>query len=676
MFSALRQLLLSEAERWMLWLPVLLGCGIYFYFSLSVEPSIYAGISAFSASVSGILLAKRWAFLRMLMLAMAMFALGFAAAQFQAWRLDTSTLERPIPFTHLRGHLAQVIDTEEGMKLVIDNPVAEKNWKPLELPQRIRLNLRTAEPQLAAGQEIRLRGGLFPLPQPVLPGGYDIARHFYFEGIGAVGYALPNIEIISQNPPNAWQEKLSALRQHISRLIRTEISGAAGTIADSLITGEQSAIPKQVREDMAIAGIAHILSISGLHLSLVAGILFVALRQLLVFIPMLALRFPVKKIAAFFALLGTAAYLALAGFPVAANRSFVMAALVLGTVIFDRQVLSMRSVALAAMLILLVSPESLMGPSFQLSFAATAAIVALYETYARKPLAGKFFDSWLLKPWFYLTGIVLTSLVAGLATTPFVILHFQQFTIYQVIANLGTSPLLSFLVMPAAMLAMLGMPFGLQDIGLTLMQYGIDGIIRLSHWVAGLPMAVSYVPGFPAWGMALMTFGGFWFCFWRQKWRMIGIPLVLAGAASLWTMTPPDVVIAPEAVQVALRLHDGHYAMVKGGTRNFTAKIWAESLGFTEYADLKQLPEWKCDRAGCFYQSERLTLSLPKRREVAAEDCVPNTLMIADFYPDCRGKNVIARPKNAMALWLNSDSIVKKQSISYVMRRGASQNVH
>lgn len=660
--------LLEEQERWLLWFPVAMGLGVLLYFGLRHEPQPFVGVSALVLTLPALWRWKRFPLLRTILLGCFGIALGFSAAQFQAQRVTTPVLERPVRMTTLRGHLSQIQDTEDGMKLIISHPVMENARYPVNLPEKIRLNLRKPEPHLQTGQQIRLRAGLFPLPQPALPGGYDIARHFYFQGIGAVGFGLAPVEILEQNDLSNAEEWLNNLRHLFSRNIRQKMPGAEGTIADALITGEQSAIPKAVREDMAVAGIAHMLSISGLHLTLVAGIMFVAVRFLLVLIPGLALRYPIKKWAALIALLGSFAYLALAGFPVAANRSFVMVALVLSAVILDRQVLSLRSVALAAILILLWTPESLLGPSFQLSFAATVAIVALYEVYTRKPLSTRFYDWWLMRPWFYLCGIAVTSLVAGIATTPFVMLHFHQLTIYHILANLMTSPILSLLVMPAGLAAVLAMPLGLEQPALTLMQWGITQIIAISHWVAGLPLAVSYAPSFSSWGIACFTFGALWLCCWRKRWRLAGVPLMALGMLSLAFTRLPDIVIAPPGEQVAVRVDDG-YAMVKGGTRNFTAEIWQESLGIEDFVKPNTLTNLHCDSEGCLMHLHNYQIALPHTRTGASEDCELADILVADFYADCPRQPLrFFRPKQAVALWLEAEGIKVERANSFVER--------
>lgn len=675
--------MLAEQERWLLWLPVAMGCGIWLYFKLAVEPRAYAGLYALLLTIPALFRWKKYPLLRAILLVAFGLALGFAAAQFQVQRTATKVLERPIRFTVLQGHLAQIQDAEEGMKLVIDAPeivpyvpkageVRKPFYPQPKLPDRIRLNLKKPEPQLMAGQMIKLRGGLFPLPQPALPNGFDMARHFYFQGIGAVGFGIAPVEVIEQAELHGWQEKLNDIRHRFSRLIREKIPGAEGTIADALITGEQSAIPAETREQWTTAGITHMLSISGLHLSIVAGFMFVVVRFLLVLIPGLALRYSIKKWAALVALIGSFAYLALAGFPVAANRSFVMVALVLGAVMLDRQVLSLRSVALAAILILLWMPESLLGPSFQLSFAATTAIVALYEVYKRTPLSRQFYDWWLMRPFFYLSGIAITSLVATAATAPFVILHFHQFALYPILANVLTSPILSLIVMPAGLLAVALMSVGGEAPALAVMQWGIAQINMLAAWISTLPHAVSYVPPFPIWGIACFTFGALWLCCWRQKWRLAGVPLMVIGLLSLSTSRLPDVVIAPLGEQVAVKINDKEYTMAKGGDRNFIAKIWAESLGIEAFIPAKQMQDMRCDGEGCVIKVSDRILALPKLREAAAEDCKTADAIVTSFYADCpRGEFVFSRPQEAAAIWW--DEMRVERARSYVTRLTAKQ---
>ena len=279
-------------------------------------------------------------------------------------------------------------------------------------PARIRVSTRSAQPSFEPGDRVRLRALLMAPSPPVEPGGFDYARQAWFESLGAVGYGLAAPELLSRADHRGWSLGLAALRQTIAHEITLAVPGTAGAIGVALLTGLRGALPDQIWDQWAIAGIAHLLSISGLHLALVAGTLFFVVRVALALAPPLALRLPTKKLAALVALLGAFGYLLLSGAPVPTLRAFAMTGIGLVAIMADR-----NPIAWAAMVVLLLQPDSLLGASFQMSFGAVVALIAVYETgFARRPAAAGGLDWRLLM---YVGGIALTTLVASAATTPF-----------------------------------------------------------------------------------------------------------------------------------------------------------------------------------------------------------------------------------------------------------------
>lgn len=667
--TRIETLLLEEQTRWLLWLPVAMGLGVWLYFALPREPSPYAGGTAVLLALPSLFWWRRWPWLRAVLWALLAMAVGFAAAQWQTARMESPVVSRETGIVSISGDLAEILDTEKGLKLVIENPVMEgRQWGVM--PDKIRLSLKKPDERLQVGQQIRLRGGLFPLPSPALPGGFDFSRHFYFQGIGAVGFGLQPVEILSEAELSGFAQWLVSTRHELAKKVRDSIENRhAGAVSAALITGERSAIAAEVKDAMMGAGLAHMLAISGLHLGLVAGILFVMARTVLVFIPGFALKYMVKKWAAALALLGGFGYLALAGFPVSAQRAYVMVALVLGAVMLDRRVLPMRSLALAAIVILLVSPEALLSPSFQLSFAATIAILTLVESYwtgkSDKPWLR---ESLLYKPLVYFGGIIVMSLAASLTTSPFVIYHFNQFTAWDVLGNLAASSLLSLWVMPSAVLAVLLMPLGLDGPLLWLMGEGVELILAVAFWVSSLPYALSYVPTISDGGMALIVLGGCWFCFWLTRWRWLGAPVVMAGVLSLLWVEQPDMLVSEKAEQIAFRLPDGNYAMLKGSMRNFNAGLWQEALGLEGWNKAGDVDEYRCDGFGCVLAVRGYDIAIPKNPTAMAEDCGEAAAIISAFYHDCEAEGLmIERPDMPVALYFGEE-IRMETARSFIQR--------
>ena len=321
---------------------------------------------------------------------------------------------------------------------------------------------------------------------------------------------------------------ISALRLTIAERIRAVLPATAGAIGVALITGDQGAISKPTMQHMRDSGLAHLLSISGLHIGLVATILFVGLRLLLAALERVALYYPIKKWGAMLAFVGAVFYVLLAGAPVPAVRSFIMTSMFLLAVILDRTAISLPPVAWAAVVVLLVSPEELIGPASRCRLRPSSRWSP--PTRRTRSAGGSARDAgWTggrraTSPWRS------SSLIATLATGPYSIYHFNRIAFYGVAANMIAVPLTGVWVMPWAVLAVILMPFGLEALALVPMGWGVDGIIAIAEYVAGLPSAVSVVPAMPVAGLAIITIGGLWLCLWQRRWRLAGVPVIVARA--------------------------------------------------------------------------------------------------------------------------------------------------
>ncbi|HLT01569.1 MAG TPA: ComEC/Rec2 family competence protein, partial [Geminicoccaceae bacterium] len=455
--------LLEERERWALWLPVGIGTGIALYFALPVEPPAWLGaVLLLAGALAGSACAWRLSGAARARAAIVAIALGTVLLGFAVATLRTHLVAAPM--LSARGayevETAQVLLVEErirGQRLLLGELVIDR-LDPERTPATIRVSTPSRTPSVQPGDYVRLRAFLMPPSPPVEPGGFDFARYAYFLRLGAVGYTLGEPEVLARAEGRNWSLALSAARQAIAERITAVAPGPAGAIGVALLVGLRGALPDRIWEEWAITGIAHLLSISGLHLAIVAGTLFFAVRVALALVPPLALRLPTKKIAALVALIGSFGYLLISGAPVPTQRSFIMTGLMLLAVMVDRNPFSMRLVAFAAMVVLILEPETLLGASFQMSFGAVVALIAAYETGAamRRPadgLAGRLL--------LYVAGVALTTLIASAATTPFAIYHFSRFPTYGIVTNLVAVPLTALWVMPAGMLGLLLVPLGL-----------------------------------------------------------------------------------------------------------------------------------------------------------------------------------------------------------------------
>jgi competence protein ComEC len=463
------------------------------------------------------------------------------------------------------------------------------------------------------------------------------------------------------------------------------------------MTGERGNIPPPAMEYMRAAGLAHLLAISGLHIGLVTGILFFSLRALLVLIPGAALNHPIKKWAAGAALLGAGAYLLLTGATVPTQRAFLMTGLVLTAVMVDRAAISMRLVAWAAVVVLAVAPDSLMGPSFQMSFAAVVALIAVYES-ARHPLVILRGHGGISRRiMIYGAGVLLTTLVAGMATAPFALYHFNRFASFGLIANLGAVPVTAFWIMPWAVVAYILTPFGLEHLALVPMGWGVDGVLAIARFVSTRPGASIWVSAMPPWGIASVAIGGLWLCLWRGRWRLAGPVVILVGMVSLAVYQPPDVLVAGNGKSFAV--YDGSGELLFGGEKGskFQREIWLRRSGNGERLALaKTRPKnkrgknkrhnhqrtdtvraLKCDALGCVFQVRGREISLIYSPAAASEDC-PRSDVVVSLQPlgrtKCRGPvRVIDRfdlwREGAHAIWIDEAGMVRVETVAAM--RGA-----
>lgn len=579
----LRERFFGEYERWVLWLPVGLGLGVALYFHLPQEPRWNAGMFWVGSGVLFSVWSRRRPFWLGLSLVVLVVGAGFAAAQWRAQSVRAPVLAEPWGAEWIEGVIASVEPRRNGHRLVLEQAyLKHMPWE--ERPQRVRVTTRMKAFPFLPGERVACRAKLYPPARPSVPGGFDFARQAWFAGIGAVGYCVTKVYADDSPPAEpGWKNKLSRIRHQVTGRILTALDGTLeARIAAALLTGEKGSIPEETLEVIRTAGLAHLLAISGLHLGLVTGICFLAARLLLMLNLRWAARRDLRKPAALAALLGGGCYLLLAGVPVSAMRAYLMVSLFLTGVILGRPATPIRCVAWAAALILLIWPESLLSASFQLSFAATTALVAAYEGYANRREYRPLQPGWLARGGRYVGGVLMTSLIAGAATGPFAAHLFNQFHPYGVLSNMVAVPLTAFGIMPAGLLALVAMPFGWEHWPLEAMGWGIGQVVAVAGEVAALPGADRHAPSLPLWGVACLALGGCWLLLWRQVWRWAGLAVAALGMASGFWQSPPDLLIDEKGKHILYRHPEHGYLFLGGGRLDYTAEKWQERFGVTE----------------------------------------------------------------------------------------------
>jgi competence protein ComEC len=667
---ALADRLTAERERWILWLPVGIGLGVAWYFALSTEPPAWAGAAATTLFVTASLLARHRAIAPLVCLAALSVALGFTAAQVRTARVAAPILAReigPIPVT---GRVLGVDRLEKGVRVLLTD-LSIPRLAADATPGMVRIRLRDAAQAASPGERIRVKAVLAPPGAPVAPGAYDFARTAFFAGIGGNGYAVGQVERVEPMPVGRWADAIAAVerfRLRMSDRINSVIGGSEGGVIDALMTGKQTGIPEHVMNDFRVSGLAHLLSISGLHVSLVAGLIFVPVRALLALIEPVALNLPIKKIAAVAAMAGTVCYMLLVGSPVPTERSVLMTGLALGAILMDRNPFSMRLIAFAATVLLLKEPESLLGASFQMSFGAVAALIAAYEVISPAWRRLRLNSGPFARAMLQVAGIMVTSVVASLATTPFSMFHFQQIQYYGVLSNMIAVPVTSLWVMPLCLISYLAMPFGLDQPFLVMVGWGATAILETARLTAALPGASQLIEAMPALALPLVALGGCWLTLWRRPWRLLGLPIILCALLTTAFHDPPDILVDEEGKLMAVRDTDGGLSLSSRVAGRFDASIWLRRDGRLEGGVWPREGKGAgglldCDRSGCLYRAKGRTVALARARQALTEDCaVADVVISADPAPRaCSAKLVVdlwrLRREGAHQIWLSPGTV-------------------
>jgi len=669
--GGLARLIAEEAARAQLlpWAAIAFGAGIAAYFGVEREPVAAVVLPVAAALVAIAFFARRWRMFPLMLLA-AVFVSGFAAASYKATRIEHAVLTRPMFGVSLKGFVETREERERTDRFILRVVQMDHERNEIKL-DRVRLSVKKGTAPMV-GQFVEFKARLQPPLAPLRPGGYDFARDLYFQGIGASGFVTGTIKTI--NPPTRagfWLQYaafMQGLRDGIDGRIRAVLSGDNRAIATALLTGKRDAISTPVNDAMFISGLGHVLSISGYHMAVVAGVVFFAVRALLALMPSLTPAFAIKKWAAVAALVAALFYLLLSGAEVATQRSFLMTAVVLAAIMVDRRAVTFRTLAIAAFIVLAIAPEAVVHPSFQMSFAATLGLVALVERGLPILLATPDNSSvartalWGGRE---IAMLALASIVAGFATMPYAAFHFHRVTPYGVIANLAAMPVVSGIVMPAGLLGLAAIPFGLDGVFWRIMELGIGWMIAVSQWVAALPGAVGRTYAFGTGALLLATLGLLLICLLRTPLRFAGVAMLI-GAVVLAAASPrPDILIAGDGESVAVRGGDGRLRVMRAEKNLFQVREWlaadADSRGA---ADRSLSDDVSCDPSGCVVPMQGGAL-------------IAITLQPAGLWDDCEKAALIVTaqqvPRDCAALVIDREQLRREGTLSLRRQRDSLQ---
>ena len=591
----------AQTLRWRLWAPVAFGGGCAVYFAFKSEPATSPLIIGAMVAAALWLWARRMAWARVLtlpLMLLACFALGMAVAKLRADAVAAPIALAMAEPTVVEGWVVDVDSPGDAGPRVVIAPVRIEGLAPEDTPTRLRATVQGVAPE--PGEAIRLFALLNPPPAPASPGAYDFGRNAYFQSMGGVAFSLGETRSAYLSPP-PWKVRaamaVNGLRYDLAKRIVARLGERTGGVAAAMTTGHEAWLDPEQVDAMRDSGLAHILSISGLHMAVVGGFSFFLVRLLVAAWPWLALRVPGKKVAAWAGLLAVGTYLIVSGHPPPAERAAITASIAFLAILLDRPAITMHALAVAAFAVLLLQPEAIVTPGFQMSFAATAALVALVEAWPVRPRE-------ISAPWpillvqrvgAWLGMAIMASLVAGAATGPFAMQHFNRTAMYGLGANLATAPLSDFLIMPALALGALLEPMGLGAPFLWLAGQGIGMMLAVGEWVAGLPGAVRTVASAPDFVLPIAFLGVLFCCLWRGPLRWLGLPL--AAAVMLWPRAPvPDLWIGDGGTNAAF-VEAGQAVVMRPAVRQFAVDVWTRRRGL-EPAE-RAVDGWACTRFSC-----------------------------------------------------------------------------
>ena len=575
MLNKLKSCLLKEVDGASLWFCVFFGIGILIYFALPSEPILsLALVLPFMAGVLWFL-ARKERFSYYLIGYLFFGCFGFSVAAFKTYWVQAPVLTQTIFDTPITGRVDQVRVLMNSQQLLLTD-VQIDGLSATQTPVYVRMNVSHLDPVFKSGDKIATTAHLFAPRAPVQTGAYNFARAAYFQQIGASTHLTGPVDLLERS---FKESRLENIRQKIEQRVKELLPDETAGVVIPLIIGEQGTVSKEIYEIYRKTGIMHVLSVSGFHLTLLAGFVFFILRGFFSLIPFLALRINAKKVAAILSILFTFFYLLISGMAVPAIRSFIMILVVLLGVVFDRNTLSVRSVALAAFFILLIWPESLLSASFQLSFMAVLSLVTLYNLLMNYVKKHHFTEPGIVR-WggLLLVGLIGVNVLASIATAPYTIYHFNQYANYSLLGNFLTSGLFSFCVMPFLLIGVLLMPFGLDAPLIKGAGFCLEIIADMCRWVSELPYASLTIRAMPDWSLLCISLGLLMMFLMKTHLRWLGLILCAFSLIGYGFIKTPDVLVSEGGRVFAVKDEAGKLHLSNLDNR-FITDIWLRRNG-------------------------------------------------------------------------------------------------
>lgn len=620
------------------WVPVCLSFGIATYFQIPAEPGWMTFLLIVMAMILVVIQTRKKDARALVAWAIVLFGFGFCVASFRANVVEAPVLSYRY-YGAVEGRLISVDRSSKGaLRITLDQvrlvAVSRENT-----PERLRITVSVDRVLPNIGARVGTTAHLMPPQGPAEPGGFDYRRYAWFMQLGANGYS--RVPVVLLQPPTS-DLFLQRIRHRLSKAIQDRIPGETGALAAAIITGDRSGLGQEVVRVLRASNLAHLLAISGLHMGLLSGFIYAAIRFGLCLCPPVALRWNVKKIAAICALIVAALYLGLSGGNVATERAFVMVCVALCAVLVNRRALSLRAVSVAAILVLLRRPESLLSPGFQMSFAATTALIAVFGWLRNHDVS--LGPAWG-RP---IIAVLISSGVAGLATAPFAAAHFNFLSHYGLLANVLAVPVMGAVVVPSAVLSLCLAPFGLEGIALWLLGVGLQWILLVASWVSALPQAFRAIPDPGGGVIALLAIGGLIVVVWQGWLRWYGFVSMIIALALWASHQRPMVLISADGGLLGVRTAEGR-ALSRERGQAYAAQNWLRADGeiITQKLAAARWPNPDASHHIRYISvgDHALVHLIGKRGAELKTHCAPNEIVVSNVTIDLIGQCLVLQPK-------------------------------
>ncbi len=655
---------LGRLERWLdvekdhlpLWIPVGLGVGIAVWQYFGDDSVVATAIFCLAILLFGIWLGGQYRLSAIAKGIATTVLIGFAAIALKSAFIAAPVLPKIwIGEFYARISKVETLSAREVVRLQLETGGHSG------LPPAVRVNLTVEQyrEEFEPGAVIRLRARLMPPAGPALPGGYDFARRAWFQGIGATGSALGDVAL---HQPSAYVPLFGNTRIRLTEHILDNMPPASGAIGAALVTGDQGHITEADAQAMRDSGLAHLLSISGLHVTAVVGFVFLLVSRSLALFPFLALRVAVPLIAASAAALAAVAYTLLAGAEVPTVRSCIAALLVLAALALGRDALTLRLVAFGASIVLLFWPEAMAGPSFQLSFAAVATIVILHDLPWMKRLTERREEALVIRLLRGVASLVVTGIAIELILAPIALYHFHKTGLYGAAANVVAIPLTTFFIMPLEAIALLFDAVGLGGPFWWLAGQGVSLILAIAHKVSSLPGAVSMLPSMPDWGFAAIITGGLMGGLLRSRARLLGLLPFSIGLIAMITAPRPDLLVTGDGKHLALVGRSGEIALLRSGAGDYVRDMLLENAGTnSKPIAIEDWPGVECSPDICVFDIQR-----DGRRWTVLATRTRYQIPSMEMAAACRRVDIVVSerwlPWNCKPRWIKADRNLLEQN--------------